>query len=74
MDNIGNAVTNEKTVLEQLVETNSKQDSNISKQAITTLALSNEVKQLQIRIINKGGRGSRGGKYDDVRKCLKDGY
>ena len=54
--------------------TNTKQSSTISTQYTTILALLYEVKQFQIRIINKGGIGVIGGKSNDVRKCLKDGY
>ena len=74
MNNMANYATNKKAVLEQLVETNSKQASTIDTQAITNLSLSDEVKQIQLSIINKGVRGVIGGKYDNVRKFLKYGY
>ena len=66
MDNMDNSVTNKKDVIEKLVEANVKQASTIATQATTILSLSDEVNQLQLSIINKGGRGGRGGKYDDI--------
>ena len=74
MYNMDNTVSNKKDILDQPVATNTKQASNITTQATTILALSDEVKQPQLRIINKGGRGGRGGKSNDVIKCLKYGY
>ena len=74
MDNMANTVTNEKAVIEQLVVTNVKQDSTISTQAIPILSLSDEFKRIQIRIINKGVIGGRGGRSNDISKFLKYGY
>ena len=74
MDNMANAITNEKAVLEQLVATNAKQASTISTQATTILSLLDEVKKIQLKIINKGVRGGRGGKSEDVSKFMKGGY
>ena len=74
MDNMANAVDNKKAFLEKLVANNSKQASTIATQATTILSLSDEVKQIQLRIINKGVRGGRGGKSEDVSKFMKGGY
>ena len=74
MDNMANVVTNEKDVLNQLGAINSRQASTIATQATTILSLINKSKQIQLRIINKGGRGGIGGKSDDIKKCLKYGY
>ena len=57
MDNMDNTVTSKKDFLEQIMTTNTKQASTITTQATTILALSDEVKQLQLSIINKGGAG-----------------
>ena len=77
MDNMDNAITNEKDVLEQLVDTNSNQASTITTQATTQattiLSLSYEVKIHQLRITNRSGRSGRGGKSNNVTKFLKDG-
>ena len=73
MDNMDNAITNEKDVLEQLVDTNSNQASTITTQATTILSLSYEVKIHQLRITNRSGRSGRGGKSNNVTKFLKDG-
>ena len=59
MDNMTNVVTNERAVLEQLVATNANKASTITNQATTILALSEEVKQLQLKITNRGIRGGR---------------
>ena len=74
MDNMATAVTKEKGVLEQLVATNAKQASTIATQVTTILELSDELNQLQLRIINKGGRGGRVVNSGNVRKFLKDVY
>ena len=74
MDNMANAVTNENAFIEQLTTNNSKQASTISTQAITIISLSDEVKKLQLKITDKGGRGGIGGKSDNSRKFLKDRY
>ena len=66
MYNMANVVTNEKAVLEQLMATNSKKASTISTQGTTIITLSDEVNQLQLRIVNKGGRGGIGGRSDNV--------
>ena len=73
MDNMANAVTNENTVLEQLVVTNAKQATTIATQTTTIQNLSVEVRQLQLKISTRGGRGGISGKSDDVSKFLKDG-
>ena len=51
MDNMANAVTNENTVLEQLVVTNAKQATTIATQTTTIQNLSVEVRQLQLKIL-----------------------
>ena len=52
MDNMANTITKEKSVLEQLVATNAQKACTIAPQATTILDLSDEVKQLQLRITN----------------------
>ena len=74
MDNISNAVTNEKDVLDQIVAINAKQSSTIATRSTNTISLSDNSNQLQLRIINKGSRGGRVVKSENVRKYLKDGY
>ena len=74
MDNMDNAITNKKAVLEQLEETKARQVFTIAKQFTTILSLSYEVNQLQLKIINRGSRCGRRVKSNDVRKFLKDVY
>ena len=56
MNNMDNAFTNKKDVVEPLVTTNYKKSSTIATQATTILALSEEVNKLQLMIINKRGK------------------
>ena len=56
MDNMANAVTNKKAVIEKLVATNTNQASTIATKVITIITLSDEVNQLQLRIIYRGGK------------------
>ena len=55
MDNMAKAITKKKSILEKLVVTNAKQASTAATQAAAVLALSDEVKQLRLKIIRKGG-------------------
>ena len=74
IDNMAKSITNKKAVLDKLVANNYKQSSNISMKANNIPTLSDESKKRQLRIINRGSRGGRGGKSDDARKFPKDGY
>ena len=71
MKNMTNAVTNEKTVLEKLVVTNTNQVTPIVTLSTTIHTLSIEVKQLQLNLANIDFKD---GKSYGVRKCLKDVY
>ena len=51
-----------------------KQASTIATQSTTILSLSDEFKRIQIRIIDKGVIGGRGGRSNDISKFLKYGY
>ena len=68
---MASAIANEKNFLEKLVATNVKQAANIAKQDTPIHTLTGEVKKIQLKLANRGGRGV---KSDNIRKCLKYGY
>ena len=55
MDNMAKAITKKKSILEKLVVPNAKKAYTATTQAAAVLALSDEVKQLRLKIIRKGG-------------------
>jgi hypothetical protein len=71
LDNIANAATNEKAVLEELVATNSKQAETISTQAQNIKSLTHQVQKLheQISSLKKGS-----GKNSSTWTPVSDGY
>ena len=56
LDNIANTATNEKTVIEQLVATNSKQEATINTQASTIKILTVQVKTLNKQVLSLGSK------------------
>ena len=59
LDNIANAATNEKAVLEELVSTNSKQSETISTQAQNIKSLTHQVQKLHEQISSLKNRSGR---------------
>ena len=72
IDNMAKTVTNKKSVLEKLGVTKTKKASTITTQDNTILALSDQVKKLQLVIINRCIRCGKGGRSDNFRKFVKD--
>ena len=72
LDNIANAATNEKEVLEFLVATNAKQEATIDTQATTIKSLTYQVKTLNEQINSLNSKAGGGGNCTASSRWVKN--